>query len=62
MTEEDTGPAIQTLTRLAETDAPMRTPKSAVWGWLELAFAVTLGSAVLASMLALLVAAENLRE
>jgi hypothetical protein len=44
------------------TDLPVETPKSAIWGWLELGCAVTLASAVLVSMLQLLVAAENLLE
>jgi hypothetical protein len=44
------------------TDLPVETPKSAIWGWLELGCAVTLASAVLVSMLQLLVAAANLVE
>ena len=43
-------------------DLPVETPKSAIWGWLELGCAVTLASAVLVSMLQLLVAAGNLVE
>jgi hypothetical protein len=41
------------------TDRPVRTPKSAVWGWLELGFLVTLASSVVFSMLLVLVAAGN---
>jgi hypothetical protein len=42
------------------TDRPMQTPKSAIWGWLELAFAVTLASSVVVCMLQVLfVAAEG---
>jgi hypothetical protein len=45
------------------TDLPIQTPKSAIWGWLELGFAVTLASAVLVSMLqVLVVAAESIVE
>ena len=44
------------------TDLPVETPKSAIWGWLELGCAITLSSAVLVSMLQLLVAAGNLVE
>lgn len=44
------------------TDLPVETPKSAIWGWLELGCAVTLASAVLVSMLQFLVAAGNLVE
>jgi hypothetical protein len=44
------------------TDLPVETPKSAIWGWLELGCAVTLASAVLVSLLQLLVAAGNLVE
>jgi hypothetical protein len=43
-------------------DLPVETPKSAIWGWFELGCAVTLASAVLVSMLQLLVAAGNLVE
>jgi hypothetical protein len=43
------------------TDQPMQTPRSAIWGWLELGFAVTLASSVLVSMLqVLMVAAEGI--
>jgi hypothetical protein len=46
--------------REAETaDLPIQTPKSAVWGWLELGFAVTLASSVLVSMLQVLVVAAE---
>jgi hypothetical protein len=42
-------------------DLPIQTPKSAIWGWLELGFAVTLASSVLVSMLQVLfVAAEGI--
>jgi hypothetical protein len=41
-------------------DLPVETPKSAFWGWMELGFAVTLASAVLVSMLQVLVAAGNM--
>ena len=41
------------------TDLPIRTPKSAIWGWLELGFAVTLASAVLVSMFQVLVVAAD---
>lgn len=44
------------------TDAPVRTPKWAVWGWLELGFFVTLASSVLVSMLLVVVAAGNVVE
>ena len=45
------------------TDLPIQMPKSAIWGWLELGFAVTLASAVLVSMLqVLVVAAESIVE
>jgi hypothetical protein len=44
------------------TDLPIETPRSAIWGWLELGCAVTLASAVLVSMLQVLVAAGNLVE
>jgi hypothetical protein len=45
------------------TDLPIQTPKSPIWGWLELSFAVTLASAVLFSMLqVLVVAAEGIVE
>jgi hypothetical protein len=44
------------------TDAVMRTPKSAIWGWLELGFLVTLASSVLVSMFQVLVVAGNLAE
>ena len=45
------------------TDLPIQTPKSAIWGWLELGFAVTLASAVLVSLLqVLVVAAGNIVE
>jgi hypothetical protein len=45
------------------TDLPIQTPKSAIWGWLELGFAATLASAVLFSMLqVLVVAAESIVE
>ena len=40
-------------------DLPMQTPKSAVWGWLELGFTVTLASSVLFSMLQVLVVAAE---
>ena len=46
----------------ASTDLPMQTPKSAILGWVELGFAVTLASAVLFSMLQVLVAAGNFVE
>ena len=44
------------------TDLPVQTPRSAIWGWLELGFAVTLASAVVVSMLQVLVAAANIVE
>ena len=40
-------------------DLPVRTPKSAIWAWLELGFLVTLASSVVFSMLLVLVAAGN---
>lgn len=43
-------------------DLPMRTPKSAVWAWLELGFLATLASSVVFSMLLVLVAAGNAAE
>ena len=45
------------------TDLPIQMPKSAIWAWLELGFAVTLASAVLVSMFqVLVVAAESIAE
>jgi hypothetical protein len=44
------------------TDLPVQTSRSAIWGWLELGFAVTLASAVVVSMLQVLVAAANIAE
>lgn len=41
------------------TDLPMQTPKSAIWGWLELGFTVTLASSVLVSILQVLVVAAE---
>jgi hypothetical protein len=41
------------------TDLPIQTPKSALWGWLELGLAVTLASSVLVSMLQVLVVAAE---
>jgi hypothetical protein len=40
-------------------DLPVRTPKAAIWAWLEVGFLITLTSSVVFSMLAVVAAAGN---